>query len=331
MPWLHDLVEQNDAETLREFLAEPINRQIIDDLDEWWQTPIERAISREWPSLEVIDVLLSAGARPDTSKLESVKNIEVIALMLGHGMDATHFDRGLVLHLAGFRRFANSLGLNDAEVEAGRDVEFGKTNPEESLCPFKHVMIRTGWGGFDVSEAYAHIRSLNWFKRAKDRPIWCFARMGSSATYLPDGRFIFIAGEHEDGYDPDFCIYNDVVVIGRDRSVRLFLYPRTIFPPTDFHSATLVGNEILIIGSIGYPEDRRVGETPIYALNLDDYSIRKIITTGEQPGWVSEHVAQKVGDRIIVSEGTVWGGRRRVPLQGAYELDLVKLHWTRTS
>ena len=36
---------------------------------------------------------------------------------------------------------------------------------------------------------------------------------GRSTVWLPDGRVVLIAGEHEDSYDPDFCIYNDVVVI----------------------------------------------------------------------------------------------------------------------
>lgn len=327
MPWLHELVEEGDAETLREFFADPVNRQIVDDLDEWWRSPLELAVSQEYPSLQVIDVLLRAGAQPRCSKLESIKNIEVIALMLGHGVDASCFDRSLIEYLAGFRQVANSLGLTDAEVEAGRDVVLGRSNPEESWCPFKHVMIRRGWGGFDVSEAYAHVRSLNLFKRPKNRPIWCFARIGSSVTYLPDGRFIFIAGEHEDGYDPDFCIYNDVVVIERERSVRLFLYPQETFPPTDFHSATSVGNEIYVIGSIGYGDERRVGETPVYALSLEDYSMRQVVTVGRQPGWIARHSARRVGDKIQIEGGCVWNGRRMEPLRGVFELDLGSSTW----
>ena len=35
-----------------------------------------------------------------------------------------------------------------------------------------------------------------------------FFRLGGTRTELSDGRVIWIGGEHEDGYDPDFCIYN---------------------------------------------------------------------------------------------------------------------------
>ncbi|KAK3899211.1 hypothetical protein C8A05DRAFT_46662 [Staphylotrichum tortipilum] len=105
------------------------------------------------------------------------------------------------------------------------------------------------------------------------RPIFCFDRFGRTETLLPDGRIIFIGGEHEDHCNPDFFIFNDVVVVhGRGEptqrpnfriyvndmehgvnlllktavSVRgaspeqidIYRYPVDVFPPTDFHSAT---------------------------------------------------------------------------------------------
>ena len=36
--------------------------------------------------------------------------------------------------------------------------------------------------------------------------------MGAAQVEMADGPIITIAAEHEDCYDPDFCIYNDVVV-----------------------------------------------------------------------------------------------------------------------
>ena len=72
-------------------------------------------------------------------------------------------------------------------------------------------------------------------------PVWCFDRFGQSMTILPDGRRIFIAGEHEDWYDPDFFIYNDVVVISTNGDIEhIFGYPIEVFPPTDFHAAAYV-------------------------------------------------------------------------------------------
>ena len=46
-----------------------------------------------------------------------------------------------------------------------------------------------------------------------EQPFWSWQRFGRTSTALPDGRVIHIAGEHEDFYDPDFCIYNDVMVV----------------------------------------------------------------------------------------------------------------------
>ncbi len=79
---------------------------------------------------------------------------------------------------------------------------------------------------------------------------------------------MLIAGEHEDCYDPDFQIYNDVVVLHPDGRMDILGYPREIFPPTDFHSATLVGEQIFIIGGLSYPEERQAAKTRVYCLKL---------------------------------------------------------------
>ena len=76
-------------------------------------------------------------------------------------------------------------------------------------------------------------------------------RFGQSLTLLPDGLAVQIGGEHEDYYDPDFCIYNDVFVHERDGSITIYGYPESAFPPTDFRTATLVGDSIYVIGSLG--------------------------------------------------------------------------------
>ena len=58
-------------------------------------------------------------------------------------------------------------------------------------------------------------------------PCWCFRRFGQSKTELPDGRVVLIGGEHEDSYDPDFYIYNDVVVRGPGAKSRFTATRRT--------------------------------------------------------------------------------------------------------
>jgi hypothetical protein len=71
---------------------------------------------------------------------------------------------------------------------------------------------------------------------------------------LPDGRKVFVGGEHEDFGVPDFYIYNDVILVLPDDSVQIFGYTVEAFPPTDFHSATL--NEKTVIPS--------APKTPLY-------------------------------------------------------------------
>ncbi len=166
-------------------------------------------------------------------------------------------------------------------------------------------------------------------------PCWCFNRFGRSDTTLPDGRVVSIAGEHEDHYDPDFYIYNDVVVTDPTGAIEVYGYSREVFPPTDFHSATLDGERIVVIGCLGYPTQRVPGETPVYALDTGTFAFTKLTTTGDAPGWIFEHTATRSDDGRSI---TVRGGRRAVIVDGEddireniddWSLDLATLAWTR--
>jgi hypothetical protein len=143
-----------------------------------------------------------------------------------------------------------------------------------------------------------------------------------------------IGGEHEDHYDPDFCIYNDVFVHDPDGSFSIFGYPESIFPPTDFHTATLIGESIYVIGSAGYRESRRYGQTPVYLLDTRTFRIEPLNVVGEAPGCIYRHQAVQTRPHEI----RVWGGKL-VTLNGTEEdhventtsfvLDVQSLSWRR--
>ncbi len=164
--------------------------------------------------------------------------------------------------------------------------------------------------------------------------VWSFNRFGMSSTKLPDGREIWIAGEHEDYYDPDFYIYNDVIVIHPDLQIDIYGYPSSVFSPTDFHSATLVHAHIYIIGCLGYLGNREPAETPVYRLDCESFQIEKIATAGEKPGWIYGHKAEFVAERnaIKVTQGKVflrWEGKRQFRKnRKTYWLDLATAHWS---
>ena len=162
--------------------------------------------------------------------------------------------------------------------------------------------------------------------------VWCFERFGRSKTKLPDGRIIKIAGEHEDFYDPDFCIYNDVTVFQPNGEFEIYGYPVDVFPCTDFHSATLVDSRIIIIGSLGYKEERKEnGPTSVFALDLNDYSITRLNTTGDDPKWIFKHKAvyQPDTNSIEVSGGDIYAAGNIEPNPSTFLLDLNSLQWTK--
>jgi hypothetical protein len=163
--------------------------------------------------------------------------------------------------------------------------------------------------------------------------VWCFQRFGQSTTTLDDGRKLYIAGEHEDYYDPDFYIYNDVVLENPAGDISVYGYPKAIFPPTDFHSATLTGEHVVIAGNLGYPADRKRNETQILRLNLKNFGMERISGSGDAPGWAHAHSAalSEDGQKLLVTGGLVYRGEEKALWENIdeWQLDLTNWIWTR--
>lgn len=219
--------------------------------------------------------------------------------------------------------------LSPEEFLAWRSPRAVSDNPTRLDNPLWHWLVRTRWSAYQADARFHGPSSFD------AGPMWCFDRFGMSQTLLPDGRVVHIGGEHEDHYDPDFCIYNDATVIGPAGEIAIYAYPRAEFPPTDFHSATLVGDSIVIIGCLGYPEQRVIGATPVFRLALDTMRITRTDTCGEAPGWIHRHTEalSDSGCEIVVSGGEVWRGDDRSMAENidTWSLDLATGRWTRLS
>ena len=256
--------------------------------------------------------------------------------------------------------------LTPEEYFAQREPRFGETNPERMDLPFWQFMVRSGrsaWSArmrFDracqeymaaLSEVMPPFEERQKMSKEEQAalsariprykyngPTWCFSRFGQSETTLADGSRVLIGGEHEDWYDPDFHIYNDVVVIrpptGSDPEIEIYGYPRAVFRPTDFHSATLVGDAIYIVGGLGYWGTQTPGTTPVLSLDLKTFTIKTIPTEGDLPGWIYDHNAIYVPEHnaIRVRGGKVLlrfeGKRTRRQNRKTYWLDLATNTWS---
>jgi hypothetical protein len=135
-------------------------------------------------------------------------------------------------------------------------------------------------GSHELSSDYSERYERN------EYPIWTCGRMGMSTTRLADGRIVCIGGEYEDFYDPDFFIYNDVLVFDGD-NVTIYGYPTADFPPTDSHEAISIGDKIWIVGCLGYVHQRDAPRIQLCCLDLSTMQIKQVETTGEAPGWMS--------------------------------------------
>jgi hypothetical protein len=209
-----------------------------------------------------------------------------------------------------------------------RSPRFGTLNPERMNNPVWEWLIKSRVSAYHANERFGMLSAR------ESEPCWCFDRLGQSSTLLPDGRLVLIAGEHEDHYDPDFHIYNDVTVLHTDGRVDIFGYPRETFMPTDFHSATLMGDRIVIVGNLGYPDQRQAGKTPVMVLDMETLAISGVQTSGSQPGWIHHHEATLAGDgcSILIQRGKLdRGGEDRSLVENIddWRLHLADWRWER--
>lgn len=264
--------------------------------------------------------------RPDPC-IRHVQSVTVLKRFLEQGDEiglAPNDVRCSLLGLGGEER----LNCARADYFAHKSPQFGNANPQRQDHRFWNEMIRTGANSYLPREQFNDAAFVN------PGVVWCNDRFGSTLTPLPEGRFVQIGGEHEDHYDPDFYIYNDVILFDGQGGFAVYGYPRDAFPPTDFHTASLVGDDIYIIGGLGYPDDRKEGFTPVYRLDLESLKMEAVATTGEMPGWIHGHRAHYDAERNVI---TVVGGETHIagvegeldtiPNECTFELDMPHLHW----
>jgi ankyrin repeat protein len=291
----------------------------------------------EQGATECVRILLAAGADASFGKNEwntaifRASNLEIIKMLVDAGEDLSDINddmRQLLMGLSNDREISN---IEQEQYLSGKNRRFGTANPEIMTVEFWHAMVRSSATAWTARTNFDDVENA-----VGDKAVWCFQRFGRTITQLPDGRIIQIGGEHEDYYDPDFCIYNDVLFSQNDGTFTIFGYPQEMFPPTDFHSATLVGDDIYIIGNLGYVNQRIYDETPVFRLNCHTFKIEKIKTSGEKPGWISRHRAYyREPSHIYITDGKLCTKSEDktdyIDNKNSYILDLKNMHWSRVT
>jgi hypothetical protein len=329
-PPLFFAIQGSHPEMVRLLLTQGQN---VHQTDEFGTTTLIEAVGRD--DLEIVSILLEAGAdvdaKPNFSALHEARSAAVILRLLEAGADPAELsEQGKQALLNRPPEWDNALDtVSEGDFRRAYTRVFGTCNPERMNFPFWEAMIRCGGCAY---AARAHF--LKEPRGELPSCVWCAQRFGQSFTMLPDSRVVRIGGEHEDFYDPDFCIYNDVFVHERDGSLTVYGYPEGAFPPTDFHTATLIGDQIYVIGSLGYHGTRQPGRTPVYRLDLRSMRFSRLDTGGEVPGWIYGHRTLELSFREI----RVWGGtivtgsppdESHDPNRASFVLGLESLRWRR--
>jgi ankyrin repeat protein len=297
----------------------------VDECEHAGDTVLHHAAGSD--EVECVDALIAAGADVNagedfSSVLAQASAARTVRRLLKAGADPANLSHEGARSLCGLDEGSETLGtVSAAAFQQGRTRRFGLRNPERIHESFWEAMIRSGLSAYQGSSAFG-------FSGERDSPTWCANRYGQTTTELPDGRVVQIGGEHEDFYDADFCIYNDVFVHAGNGQIEIFGYPEDVFPPTDFHTATLVGEHLYVIGSLGYAGSRRFGETPVFRLDTQSMRMERLTTTGSVPGWIYRHRADLIdATAICVTGGFCVNDGGQVPNTAGFILDLQSLHW----
>ena len=329
IPSLFYAIQGHHSEMVKWLLQSGTN---VHDTNEFGTTALIEAV--EYDDLECVNILLEAGANVNVdangTALSRASSRDVIQRLLAAGADPaelSHEGKRSLLGLSEVNENALDVVSPD-DFRTGYNRVFGKDNPERMLVPFWDAMIRGGLNAYAGRDRFVETCGRT------TEAVWCAQRFGQSLTFLPDGRVIQIGGEHEDYYDSDFCIYNDVFVHEQDGSIAVYGYPESVFPPTDFHTATLMGEYIYVIGSAGYREQRQYEQTLVYRLHIHTLRMERLDTQGDTPGSIYKHRALAISPHEI----RVWGGKtitqddekeKHDDNHKTFVLDVEKLAWRR--
>ena len=293
-------IQHNNLEMLEWLIEQGLDIEATNDFED---TPL--IVAAELGMTDCVKYLINKGA--DIFKenhipqraIQVAPSLDIVRLLVDEGDDINDICELAHALLIG-TKVNGTPKASQQDYVVGKNRRFGETNPEKTVNNFWLEMIRSGVSAYRARSTYNDCGSGG-------EPVWSYERFGRSTTILPNGTIIEIAGEHEDHYDPDFCIYNDVTVFNPGGEINIFSYPETVFPPTDFHTATLIGDYIYIIGSLGYMEKRVSGYTPVYKLSILSMEIEKVETAGDMPGWISNHKALLVDNsKIVLSGGDIY-------------------------
>ncbi len=285
-----------------------------------------RVASSEWLEPEKQREFRELQCMGDITAMALAENVEIVDLLLAAGADLGQINHEMRSRYFGFK-YEGEIECEREEYEQGKLVREGTTNPEKMEVPFWDAMVRSGANPFRVSKDFGDEHSPQLTRT------WSFVRMGYSITPLPDGRVISIGGW-------EACLHNDVIVLYDKGRFEIYGYPHSAFLPIADHTATLVGDDIIVIGGYGENQDSEFDSTPVYCLNTKTLAIERLEISGQNPGLIFSHKAILFSSNGQAGEIHLYGGsivpansgkaqNEAISNEATFVLDLASLQWRR--
>lgn len=223
------------------------------------------------------------------------------------------------------KEIAGPRGISRKVYKEWRSPRFGTKNPQHLTNPVWQ------WLTEEKPDPTAADALFRLSAADSVEPAWTFNRIGASETALPDGRTVWAGGRHGEPGGPNYHVYNDLIVKDDAGAIAIEGYPKSIFPPTHSHSATLVSNYILLIGGLGEVGSEPRETTQIRAIRIEKFRIEPWKGIGQGPGAIHGHTAELSDNElwIEVSGGFIQStDGSSEPNPKRWRLDMDTLYWS---
>ena len=146
----------------------------------------------------------------------------------------------------------------------------GRTNPDDITNEYRTLLVQHP----NITPKQARINFRAPYNKVFKNPVFTFNRGLNTQIKLDDKRTINVGGVQEEVDDPDYFIYNDIIVLDRNNNVTIYAYPEEIFPCIVNPKLEVQDDFLIITDGARYKNDGLKENMKYHKLTDDDRSFK---------------------------------------------------------